>query len=153
MLNSKLKKMIETARTINEMQIRDEQFVSPKAFAFVDDKVIVTVIPEVKGVNVNDIANSFFRQIRAKIAVLTAEAWFVEPTPEDETTSPSEHPDRIEAVITIGGYDGHVEMHIDRMIRENNMVYLRPYHVPDADGGIAYTRCFEGVFDQHIGHA
>jgi len=138
-MKEKLKEMMKMMAAINELEFRDDKEVSPKALALVKGQVIGANIPVLPNVNVNDIANIFFKEVEADAGVFTSEAW-LSFSPDDKR--PSEDPNRIEVVLTVGACNGETLAKVSKIIR-GSIDYLEEYQ-DDTDAYIA--RCFDGVF-------
>lgn len=134
----RLEVMMNIMTDMNEMEFRDEKEVSPKALASVNKKLIGASIPVIPNVNPHDIARAFFKEIKADIGVFSSEAWLLDAS------------DKIEVVITIGGYDGETVTHMSKIIRKDSgIAYLEEYINMDRSEKVV-SRCFEGVFTNEI---
>lgn len=140
-MKEKLKEMMDMMIAINELEFRDSKEVSPKALALIKGQIIGASIPCLPNVNINDIANVFFKEVEADAGVFTSEAWLsFDPNAE----SPSRDPERVEVVLTVGACDGETIGQVSKIIRKSDeLVYLEEYQ-KSSEAYIA--RCFDGVF-------
>lgn len=138
--------------------------VQPKIIALLDTGDVIggpipsEIIPDHM---MTTVANQFFRQVNPQVAVFSSEAWLLKLDDKDIDMTKDiheeldkyggrvmNHPQKIEVVVIVGGFDGYTEFCAYRIIREEGMIPRLENEVFEKheNQNSVFAKCFEGVF-------